>query len=350
MKRHRSSSRGFTLIELLVVVAIIALLISILLPSLQRAKEQARIAKCLSNLANFMRGAVTYEAEFGDFGWGVKHGNQAPQDLPPAYRFAIYSEASWGGAIPDITQADWVASDADLPHHNYAVNQFDFYKVPPRLRPMNRYMAPSVTWDCEPDPTPATPRTADNLLPSETPDSFKCPSDSHPYLPWVGESNELPDVETAYESWKYNGNSYMVNWYWPYYYQRSVNGGPEPGYGNFLDILGVYRKPVGLGKKMMKNKDGRFASEFCVFVEGNLDFALEAAKPPGYTGQPWDADGKQLMGWHRQFNKHIAGFLDGGARHQIMDTRFVFGQGWTIWPNKPWTGTWATYNDRAPGY
>lgn len=56
--------RGFTLIELLVVVAIIALLISILMPSLTQAKEASRRAVCASNMRQMMTGIAYYVHDF----------------------------------------------------------------------------------------------------------------------------------------------------------------------------------------------------------------------------------------------------------------------------------------------
>ena len=63
----RSTAGAFTLIELLVVVAIIAVLISILLPSLQRAKASARQVYCLSNLRSIGEAANFYAADNEDF-------------------------------------------------------------------------------------------------------------------------------------------------------------------------------------------------------------------------------------------------------------------------------------------
>lgn len=63
--------RGFTLIELLVVVAIIAVLLSILLPAMRGAREQARAAVCGGTLKDFSHGLNTYFAENADWIPGV---------------------------------------------------------------------------------------------------------------------------------------------------------------------------------------------------------------------------------------------------------------------------------------
>ena len=60
---------GFTLIELLVVVSIIALLVSILLPALAKAREQTRAAMCLSNLKAWATATVMYHSENEDKLW-----------------------------------------------------------------------------------------------------------------------------------------------------------------------------------------------------------------------------------------------------------------------------------------
>ena len=72
--QHRFDARGFTLIELLVVIAIISLLVSILLPSLQKAKELANRAVCMSNQKSIGLAFAGYSSQYdGKLPWTAYH-------------------------------------------------------------------------------------------------------------------------------------------------------------------------------------------------------------------------------------------------------------------------------------
>jgi prepilin-type N-terminal cleavage/methylation domain-containing protein/prepilin-type processing-associated H-X9-DG protein len=66
-KCSSSKKQGFTLVELLVVIGIIALLISILLPALGKAREQANTAKCAANMRSAVQALQIYTSE--NRGW-----------------------------------------------------------------------------------------------------------------------------------------------------------------------------------------------------------------------------------------------------------------------------------------
>jgi prepilin-type N-terminal cleavage/methylation domain-containing protein len=97
--------RGFTLIELLVVVAIIALLIAILLPSLGKARELANRSYCAANIRGIIQSMVVYSAENND---------QYPSVLPPTDVNSYYT-------------ANTQASGSNLGNQTSADKSIDFY-------------------------------------------------------------------------------------------------------------------------------------------------------------------------------------------------------------------------------
>jgi prepilin-type N-terminal cleavage/methylation domain-containing protein len=127
LQLHR---RAFTLIELLVVISVIALLISILLPALSKARLAAEQAKCGSNLSQLGKALYIYAANYND--WQVQV-QGAPNHLNPTvyapwYRqIKPYIDVSNKAVCPTLWNrgAPWWGKLAPSPFNDmgtYAIN------------------------------------------------------------------------------------------------------------------------------------------------------------------------------------------------------------------------------------
>ncbi len=109
-----ASSHAFTLIELLVVVAIIALLLSILIPSLSRAREQAKMTVCGMNAHSLALAFITYSVDNKGRLPGVDNDAQADW---------------WGRGNPDVT-GSYRAPEGGTLYKKYIGRATDIFYCP----------------------------------------------------------------------------------------------------------------------------------------------------------------------------------------------------------------------------
>jgi prepilin-type N-terminal cleavage/methylation domain-containing protein/prepilin-type processing-associated H-X9-DG protein len=82
MQRTSNLQRGFTLVELLVVIAIIGMLVGLLLPAVQQAREASRRTQCQNNLRQIGVALLNYEQQHEEFPIGcIGYGSLVPKEL-----------------------------------------------------------------------------------------------------------------------------------------------------------------------------------------------------------------------------------------------------------------------------
>ena len=290
--RRKTARRGFTLIELLVVVAIIALLIAILLPSLRDAREQSKIAKCLANYRQLMTCSTQYYLDFDDdfpfiaklgTGWlGVCMWEYAGK-TPREFWKPLYGGVFW-----------WQAPQRPL--NNYLLGA----QIEPDL-----FLQPGVESSRQ--------RTEVEIC--------RCPGDrsSHQSIDWDGTPSQPPvgvacydDVGTSYQ-YNIHALSPRASGHWTGRAGREL--GVPFGNSNSEDLW--YNMGEGwaiAGKAQVKRTLAKQASTYVIFMEDPMDWGLSFGVP--------------VLGAHGKVNKHGVAFLDGHAENKNCDTRKYCGVGW----------------------
>lgn len=130
-----SRQKGFTLIELLVVISIIALLVSILLPSLNSARELAKGMKCITNLRSIGMGIQFYCEDFdgklpfgcdpwpSSFTWTLQNYTQATPDPSPSK--GVSDSVYWCPSLQTHNPTSGWPGDYGLNYHLFADNMWD---------------------------------------------------------------------------------------------------------------------------------------------------------------------------------------------------------------------------------
>jgi prepilin-type N-terminal cleavage/methylation domain-containing protein/prepilin-type processing-associated H-X9-DG protein len=131
MRRHHAK-HAFTLVELLVVIAIIGVLVALILPAIQAARESSRRTQCLNNLKQLTVGLLNFESANKKFPAGQRW--SGPRKDPGTYSMA------WSAIILPFIEQQAVANKLD-----FKVPFTDSKNLPASSTVISTYLCPSAS-------------------------------------------------------------------------------------------------------------------------------------------------------------------------------------------------------------
>lgn len=217
---------GFTLVELLVVIAIIGVLVSLLLPAVQAAREAARRSQCQNNLKNLALAMMTYESTRGEF---------------PAPAYMVPNGPAQQTLTDQLLYTNWLI------------------ELLPQVEQQNLYDRFDAKWNVATaasskritDPPSVSPNDVQEIATEVA--LFLCPSDSGSGNPFVGGYNEL--------TWARGNYGLNSNQFWPNTQNNRVASGSDTGAstGRLAEVL-AYNVGMGVvgwrGMELRRISDG----------------------------------------------------------------------------------------------